>query len=98
MSPSILFSLTVATCYGCAFHALFGRRLWQWPLFWLAGLAGFFLGYIAGVAAGFELLRIGSVPMAAATLGSFAALVLAWYFTFPWADDTQTAERPASRE
>ena len=86
MPPSILLSLTIATCYGCAFHAVFGRRLWQWPIFWGVAIAGFFLGYVLGVATGLEWGRIGSVPLVASTLGAAFALALAWYFTAPWAD------------
>jgi ABC-type branched-subunit amino acid transport system permease subunit len=93
-----MFSLTVATCYGCAFHAVFGRRLWQWPLFWVAALAGFFIGYVAGVAVGFELLRIGSVPLAAATLGALIALALAWYFSAPWAASSSERDSTTSSE
>jgi len=87
MSPSILLSLAIATCYGCGFHAAFGRRLWQWPVFWSAAIAGFFLGYVLAVASGLELGRIGSVPLVASTLGAAALLALAWYFTAPWTTD-----------
>jgi hypothetical protein len=83
MPPSILLSLTIATCFGCGFHALAGRRLWQWPVYWLAAVAGFFAGYVGGIASGVALLRIGSVPLLAATLGAALALALAWYFTTP---------------
>ena len=86
MSPSIILSLAIATVYGCGFHAVFGRRLWQWPVFWLAAIVGFFLGYVLGVATGLELGRVGSVPLVAATLGAAVLLALAWYFTAPWAD------------
>lgn len=98
MPPSILLSLTIAICYGCVFHALAGRRLWQWPVFLLASLAGFFGGYVAGVATGFEALRIGSVPVAAASLGALIALLLAWYFSVPWTPppDEQQGSTPGA--
>lgn len=98
MPPSILLSITIATCYGCAFHAVAGRRLWQWPLFWAVSLAGFFGGYVLGVAAGFEVLRIGSVPVLAATLGAVIALLLAWYFSFPWATSSEERLSRPSQE
>ena len=85
MPPPILLGLTIATLYGCACHALFGRRLWQWPLFWITALAGFFGGYIAGVALGIEWLRIGSVPLLASTAGAALALWVCWFFTAPYA-------------
>ena len=85
MPPSLLLGLTIASLYGCGCHALVGRRLWQWPLFWGAALAGFFIGYAAGVALGFEWLRVGSAPLAASTLGAVAMLWLCWFFTAPYA-------------
>ncbi len=84
MPPSILLSLTIATAYGCLFHVLFGRQFWQWPVFWLSAIVGFFAGYIAGIAVGLELGRIGSVPVVAATLGAAIFLGLARYFTAPY--------------
>ncbi|CAN5811621.1 hypothetical protein BH20CHL1_BH20CHL1_00420 [soil metagenome] len=85
MPPSLLLGLTIATIYGCGCHALVGRRLWQWPLFWTAALLGFFMGHAAGVALGVEWLRIGSVPLLAATLGAAGALWLCWFFTGSYA-------------
>ena len=83
ITPSIALSLALATLYGCAFHAVFGRRLWQWPLFWLTAVLGFFGGYVLGVVLGVEWLRVGAAPVAAASFGSFALLVAAWYFSAP---------------
>jgi hypothetical protein len=85
MSPAVLLSLTIATCYGCGFHMLFGRRIWQWPLFWVVAIAGFLAGYVIGIAIGLDAIRVGSIPLLAATLASFGALGLAWYFSAPYA-------------
>lgn len=83
MPPSILLSLVIASVYGCAFHAAFGRRMWQWPLFWLTAIVGFFGGFLLGVALGVDLLLIGSVPLVPATFGAVILLLLAWYFSSP---------------
>lgn len=83
MSPALILSLTFAIFYGSLAHALFGRRLWQWPLFLVASLAGFFGGFLAGVAWGFEWLRVGEVPLLTATLGAAACIALAWFFSAP---------------
>lgn len=85
MPPPILLSLTIATLYGCAWHAVFGRRIWQWPLFLGAAFVGFFGGYAAGVGLGIEWLRVGSVPLAAATAGAVLMLWLSWFFSAPTA-------------
>jgi predicted membrane-bound dolichyl-phosphate-mannose-protein mannosyltransferase len=97
--PSILLSLIIATLYGCAFHAVMGRRLWQWPLYWISSLGGFFAGYVLGIVTGFEMMRIGSVPVVAASLGAFIALLLSWYFSGPWAipPDAQRGASSADR-
>jgi hypothetical protein len=75
--------LVIALVYGCAFQVLAGRRAWQWPVYCVASAAGFFLGYIAGVALGIDVLLLGSIPMLTATLGALLMLGLAWYFTSP---------------
>jgi hypothetical protein len=92
MPPSILLSLTIASACGCAAHALVGRRLWQWPIFWGAALVGFFGGYIGGVAMRLDVALIGSVPMLPALAAMIVMLVLAWYFTSPTARDQTLQE------
>jgi hypothetical protein len=83
MPPAVLFGLVLATLYASAFHLVCGRRLWQWPLFWVAAVAGFFGGYAAGVLLGFEVVRVGVLPLAACTLGSTLLLGIAWFFSTP---------------
>jgi hypothetical protein len=92
MPPSILLSLTIATACGSAAHALFGRRIWQWPIYWGAALVGFFGGYIAGVALRMDIALLGSVPMLPALAGAVAMLVLTWYFTTPTAHEQSQQE------
>lgn len=84
--PPLILSLLIATIYGCGCHVLFGRRLWQWPLFWAASIVGFFAGFAVGVGMHAEWLRIGTVPLLAATVGSVAMLWLCWFFTTPYID------------
>jgi len=79
----MLMALVIALVYGCAFHVLVGRSIWQWPVFCLAATIGFFVGYVGGVALGIDVLLLGSIPMLTATLGALGALGLAWYFTSP---------------
>jgi hypothetical protein len=81
--PSIALSLVLASGYGCLFHVIFGRRLWQWPLFWATAVLGFFGGYVLAIIVGVEWLRVGSVPVAAASAGALSLLTLAWYFSAP---------------
>jgi hypothetical protein len=86
MPPSILMALVIALVYGSGFHALVGRRAWQWPVYCVAATAGFFLGYIAGVVLSIDVLLLGSIPLLPATAGALFLLGLAWYFTAPAGD------------
>lgn len=85
MPPPVLLGLTIAVMYGCVCHTVVGRRLWQWPLFIMTAVAGFFSGYAAGVVFGIEWFRVGSLPMVASTVGAVVALWLCWFFTAPYA-------------
>jgi hypothetical protein len=83
VSPALILSLTLAIFYGSLAHALIGRRIWQWPLFVATSLAGFFGGFLAGVAWGFEWLQVGEVPLLTSTLGAGGCIALAWFFSAP---------------
>lgn len=83
MPPSLILSLVLGSIYGLLFHSLAGRRLWQLPCYWLAALVGFLGGEAFAVAAGAEFLRVGNVPLLAATVGALAALGICWFFTSP---------------
>lgn len=83
MPPAVLFGLVLSALYGSLFHVLFGRRLWQWPLFLVTAALGFFGGYAAGVLLGFELLTVGVLPLAACTVGALLLLGIAWFFSTP---------------
>ena len=76
MSPSVILSLLLGSIYGLLCHAFIGRHWRQLPLYWAAGLLGFFAGYAAAVAGGSELVQLGTVPLIEATAGSGLALVL----------------------
>lgn len=85
MPPPFILALTLATLYGCAAHAVLGRRLWQWPLYWAAAIAGVLLGYLIDVALQLEWLLIGAVPILTCTVGAGLMLALVWFFSAPYA-------------
>lgn len=78
MSPSVVLGLLLGSIYGLLCHAFVGRRWRQLPLYWATGLLGFFIGYAAAVLGDFALVRLGTVPLVEATLGSCLALALVW--------------------
>lgn len=79
MSPSVLVSLLLGSLYGLLWHAVAGRRWVQLPVYWFVGVLGFFVGYAAAITLGVELLRLGTVPLVEATLGSGIALAITWW-------------------
>lgn len=83
MSPPLLLSLLLASIFGLLFHSLLGRRLWQLPCYWLAAVAGFLTGEMVAVLIDVELLRIGTIPVGAATVGTLVGLGICWFFTSP---------------
>lgn len=80
-----MLSVLIALLYGSVFHLFFGQRLWQLPTYLASSLLGFFIGFAVGAALGLEWLRLGAVPLFAASLGAFATLFVCWYFSTPFA-------------
>ena len=83
MSPGLLLALTLASIVGLLFHSLFGRRLWQFPVYWATAIIGFLAGEIASGVVGGALLRIGTVPVAEGLAGALIALAIGWLLTTP---------------
>ncbi|MGN6565546.1 MAG: hypothetical protein ACTHMU_23055 [Thermomicrobiales bacterium] len=79
MSPSIGLSLLLGSIYGLLCHAVVGQRWRQLPLYWAAGVVGFFAGYVGGVVGGLEFARLGVIPLLAATLGAVIALTAVYW-------------------
>jgi H+/Cl- antiporter ClcA len=79
MSPSVTLGFLLGSVYGLLAHLFVGRAWRELPVYWLTGVAGFFVGFVAAVLFGVELVRLGTVPLVEATLGSLACLaVAAW--------------------
>ena len=68
---------------GSLFHVMAGRRIWQWPLFVVASMVGFFGGFLAALAWGAEWLRVGDVPLLISLVGACGMMGLAWFFSAP---------------
>ncbi len=77
MSPSVTLGFLLGSVYGLLAHLFVGRAWRELPVYWLTGVAGFFAGFVAAVLLGVELVRLGTVPLVEATLGSLACLAAA---------------------
>lgn len=101
----LLIASLLGSMLGLGWHALFGRRLWQLPVYWLGGVIGFLGGVIASGLLGRAFYRLGTVPLVEGTLGALFVLTLLWLFTTPterpqrWSDGrgTQESERPEGK-
>ena len=79
MSPSIVLGVLLGSVYGLLCHGLVGRAWRQLPLYWFAGLAGFFAGFALSAALGSNPIRLGTVPLVETTVASIATLaMLSW--------------------
>jgi hypothetical protein len=83
MSPTLILSLVLGSIVGLLAHAVLGRRLWQLPCFWLAGVGGLLVGETIAILAGVEFFRLGSIPLPAALGGALVGTFICWFFTAP---------------
>ena len=77
MSPSVTLGLLLGSIYGLLGHLFVGRAWRELPVYWLVAVAGFFAGFMGAVLLGVETVRLGTVPLVEATLGSLLALATA---------------------
>lgn len=76
MSPALFLSVIISGLCAAFGHLLWGRRYRELPLFWLLGLAGFWLGQLASSLLHLNLLVIGTLHPVEGVLGAFAVLLL----------------------
>jgi hypothetical protein len=75
--PSLVFSLVLVTVYTTLFLLALGRGLRALPLFWLAALAGFVGGQLAGTRLHLVPWAIGEIHIVEASAAAFFFLILA---------------------
>jgi len=79
-SPTVIVFLGLGTAYALMFHLWSGRRLQHLLLFWLVGMLGFGLGYLAGAFLPAHLFTLGGIPLIEASLGAVMLLLVARRF------------------
>jgi hypothetical protein len=77
LPPSLTLSLIVASGYGALFHALFGRRVREIPLYIVTSIVGFFVGSSIAYFLSAELPRLGDVPIFEGSIVAWGCLFLA---------------------
>lgn len=76
-SPSLALLFLLASINAVLFHLLWGRRMRELVLFWVAAVIGFTVGQLVAEALGFSFLTIGSLHLIEGTIGSWMGLLIA---------------------
>ncbi|MDW7982807.1 MAG: hypothetical protein RMK01_11185 [Thermomicrobium sp.] len=98
LPAGLLIVVLLGSMLGLGWHALFGRRFWQLPVYWLGGVSGFFAGTVVSGALGWASYRLGTVPVVEGTVGALVLLGLLWLFVAPSAPPRQRGGRRIGRE
>lgn len=77
LSPPFAFLLLLATINALLFHLVWGRRVRELVLFWIAAVIGFTAGQLIAEALGFSVLTIGPLHPVEGTVGSWMVLFIA---------------------
>ncbi|WP_448576698.1 hypothetical protein [Thermomicrobium sp.] len=83
LPAGLLLASLLGSMLGLGWHAVFGRRIWQFPLYWLGGVLGFGVGSVASQLLGVALYRLGTVPLVEGGLGALFVLGILWLVTTP---------------
>ena len=79
MPPYILLSLLLGATYGTLFHLWRGHNVRDLIIYFLTGIIGFGLGQGLGNLLGLNVLMLGPLHLAEATLGSLISLfIIQW--------------------
>lgn len=81
LGPTTIFGFILATLFGAGFHILVGGDVRRLALFLLAGWIGFGIGHLVGVLFSVNILNIGTLRVATATVGAIMALISAHLLT-----------------
>ncbi len=77
VSPSLVFSLLLASLYGAVFHFVWGKRWRDLALYWMVAVVGFAIGQALFNFLGFSIYLIGEVRVVESTIVSWVCLFVA---------------------
>lgn len=86
IASGLVLGFLLSTIYGALFHLIVGGRPRKLLLYVVASWVGFAFGHFLGDLLGFELLKLGAIHLLAASIGSWLALTISWFFTTRNAD------------
>jgi hypothetical protein len=77
LSPSLVFSILLASLYGSVFHFIWGKRWRDLALYWVVAVVGFAIGQALFEFLELSIYMIGQVRVVASTVVCWACLFIA---------------------
>lgn len=77
LSPPFVLLLLLASINALIFHLLFGGKIRELILFWIAAVIGCTVGQLVAEALGLSFLTIGPIHPIEGTIGSWMGLLIA---------------------
>jgi hypothetical protein len=84
IAPAYVLAFFTASVYGLGFFLFLGRGWKQILLFWVAAVAGFFIGQEIAKAVGLRLFNIGAMNLVEGTVASALGLIAARTWGRAW--------------
>jgi hypothetical protein len=78
LAGGVVLGFLLATAYGAGFHFFIGGPARHIVLYVLASWLGFALGHLLGDWLGITTLKLGTIHLLSASLGSWIALIMSW--------------------
>lgn len=78
-AAALILGFLIASAYGALFHFIFGGTLRRLPVYLVAAWIGFVAGHLFGDFLGIDLLKLGRLYLLPASIGSWLALLIAWW-------------------
>ena len=78
-ASALILGFLIASAYAAVFHLIIGGPIRRLLIYLVAAWVGFAIGQFAGTLLNLDLLKLGTLYLLAASLGAWAALLLAWW-------------------
>lgn len=78
-ASALILGFLVASAYAAVFHLIIGGSIRRLIVYLIAAWVGFAIGQFVGTLFNVDLFKLGTLHLLSASLGAWAALLLAWW-------------------